>query len=94
MPAHPRVGQTFTQEYYPGHAEDRSTIKTLDAFVSTPVVTSSHALLAVEWTPLEPGVVEHKKHVAASGSSRSGPCGAGTTTRSWSRSGTADSHAR
>lgn len=67
MPAHPRVGQTFTQEYNPGHAEDRSTIKTLDAFVSTPVVTSSHAPLAVERTPLEPGVVEHKKCVRGIG---------------------------
>ena len=67
MPAHPRVGQTFTQEDYPGHAEDRFTIKSLDAFVTSSVVTSRHALLAEERTPLEPGVVEHKKYVRGIG---------------------------
>lgn len=63
MPAHPRVGQTFQQEDYPGHAEDRFTIKDLSAHVSVPVIESSHAMRTRETTPLEPGVVDHKFYV-------------------------------
>ena len=31
--------------------------------VTTPVLWSDHALLTKEWTPLEPGVVDHKYYV-------------------------------
>ena len=41
--------------------------ESLDAFVTSAVVTSRHALLAEERTPLEPGVVEHKKYVRGIG---------------------------
>ncbi len=67
MPAHPRVGQAFHQEDYPGHAEDRFVVKSLDASVSTPYVGSQHALLTAERSALEPGVVEHKRYVRGIG---------------------------
>jgi hypothetical protein len=67
MPAHPRVGTSYRQEDYPGHAEDQFTVKSLDAFVRTPVVTSRHALLTRETSPLEPGVVDHKWYVRGVG---------------------------
>jgi hypothetical protein len=67
MPAHPRVGQTFMQENYPGHAEDRFRILSLHAHVAVPVLTSDHALLTRETTPLEPGVVDHKYYVRSVG---------------------------
>jgi hypothetical protein len=70
MPAHPRVGQSFEQEDYPGRAEDRFTILDLDARVSVPVLASHHAMLTEETTPLEPGVVDHKFYVRDIGTVR------------------------
>lgn len=63
MPAHPRVGQSFKQEDYPGHAEDHFEVLDRTAHVSVPVIASDQALLTREWTPLEPGVVDHKFYV-------------------------------
>jgi hypothetical protein len=50
MPAHPRSGQTFRQEFYKGHAEDHFRV----------LGVSASTLLTQEWTPLEPGVLDHK----------------------------------
>jgi hypothetical protein len=58
MPAHPRVGQTFRQEYYRGHAEDHFRVVAL---------LGKNALLTKEWTPLEPDVVDHKLYVRGIG---------------------------
>src|ERR671934_236881 len=67
MPAHPRVGQSALQEYYKGHAEDHFRVVSLSARVRTPAASSSHALLTKEWTPLEPGVLDHKVYVRGIG---------------------------
>ena len=67
MPAHPRVGQSARQEYYKGHAEDHFRVLSLSAHVRTPAASSSHALLTKEWTPLEPGVIDHKYYVRGIG---------------------------
>jgi hypothetical protein len=67
MPAHPHVGQTGRQEYLRGHAEDHFRVKSLSARVHTPAASSSHALLTSEWTPLEPGVLDHKYYVRGIG---------------------------
>ena len=67
IPAHPKVGQTLRQEYYKGHAEDHFTVLTLDATVAVPYVSSMHALLTKEFTPLEPGVLDHKLYVRGIG---------------------------
>ena len=64
---HPHVGQSARQEYYKGHAEDHFQILSLHATVSVPYVTSHKALLTKEWTPLEPGVVDHKYYVRGIG---------------------------
>lgn len=50
MPAHPRVGQSFAQEHYRGHAEDRFRVLRL----------SGRTLLTEERTRLEPGVLDRK----------------------------------
>lgn len=60
IPAHPYRGQTGVQELYKGEAEDRFRVLSLSASVRTPAVISNFALLTREWTPLEPGVVDHK----------------------------------
>ena len=58
MPAHPRVGQTGQQEFYKGHAEDHFRVA---AFLGP------NALRTEEWTPLEPGVLDHKLYVRGVG---------------------------
>jgi hypothetical protein len=67
MPARPRAGQSFRQEIYKGHAEDRFRILSLAVSVHVPFVSSDKALLTKEWTPLEPGVVDHKYYVRGIG---------------------------
>lgn len=67
MPAQPKVGQSFSQEFYKGHAEDHFRVLSLGASVSVPYTTSKHALLTEEWTPLEPGVIDHKLYVRGIG---------------------------
>jgi hypothetical protein len=70
MPAHPRVGEVHEQEYYRGHAEDRFKILRFGVTVRTPAVSSRHAMLVRETTPLEPGVVDHKIYVRGFGTVR------------------------
>jgi hypothetical protein len=58
MPAHPRVGQTGQPEFYKGHAQDHFRVV---AFLGP------NALRTEEWTPLEPGVLDHKLYVRGLG---------------------------
>jgi hypothetical protein len=67
MVLHPKVGQSFRQEYYKGQAEDHFQVLNLSATVHTPAASSTHALLTKEWTPLEPGVIDHKLYVRGVG---------------------------
>jgi len=67
MPAHPRVGQSGRQEFYKGQAEDHFRIVGLHASVRVPYTSSHAALLTEEWTPLEPGVLDHKLYVRGVG---------------------------
>jgi len=57
MPAHPKVGASFRQEYYKGHAEDHFAVVSL----------ANGRLLTKEWTPLEPGTLDHKVYVRGTG---------------------------
>jgi hypothetical protein len=67
MPAHPKVGQSFRQEYYKGQAEDHFKILSLGTSVKVPYVSSHRALKTKEWTPLEPGVIDTKYYVRGIG---------------------------
>lgn len=67
MPAHPHPGQSGLQEFYKGHAQDHFRVLHLGAHVRTPGASSDAALLTREWTPLEPGVVDHKIYVRGIG---------------------------
>jgi hypothetical protein len=67
MPAHPRVGQRFRQEYYKGHPDDHFEVLSLAASVRSPAASSRRGLLTKEWTPLEPGVIDHKLYVRGIG---------------------------
>jgi len=67
MPADPHVGQSGRQEYYKGHADDHFRVLSLHAHVKVPGAASSRALLTEEWTPLEPGVLDHKLYIRGIG---------------------------
>jgi hypothetical protein len=67
MPARPLVGQSGRQEYYKGHAEDHFAVVSTNARVSVPFISSSRAVLTKEWTPLEPGTLDHKYYVRGIG---------------------------
>ena len=67
MTARPMVGQSRRQEYYKGQAEDHFSVLSLRAPVSVPYLRSSRALLTKEWTPLEPGTLDHKYYVRGIG---------------------------
>ena len=57
MPAHPKVGQSFRQEYLKGHAEDHFAV----------VRISNGSMLTKEWTPLEPDTLDHKLYKRGTG---------------------------
>jgi hypothetical protein len=63
MPARPRVGQSFRQEYYKGHAEDHFAVVDVSTSIVVPYTAAAHALLTKEWTPLEPDVLDHKYYI-------------------------------
>ena len=60
MPAHPRVGQSYRQEYYRGKAEDRGRVLSLDKRATVPFGTFNHLLETRDYTRLEPDATEHK----------------------------------
>jgi hypothetical protein len=67
MFTHPKPGQTARQEYYEGQAEDHFQVLRLGVSVRVPFIATKRALLTKEWTPLEPGVIDHKFYVRGIG---------------------------
>ena len=70
MPAHPKVGQTFQQEFYKGHAEDHFRIVDLRGSVKVPFRSFTNVMITRETTPLEPGVVDAKWYARGFGTVR------------------------
>jgi hypothetical protein len=73
MPADPKVGDSYRQEYYKGEAEDMAEVISLrgtglnDA-VSTPYGSfSEDVLVTKDWNPLEPEILEHKYYAPGVG---------------------------
>jgi hypothetical protein len=62
VPARPRVGMTYRQEHYAGHAEDRAAVLSLGEQVEVPYgfFRKGTVLMTREWNLLEPRVLEHK----------------------------------
>jgi hypothetical protein len=60
MPAHPAIGDSFRQEFLKGQAEDH--FRVIGLFGAP-----RNGLLTKEWTPLEPGVIDHKLYVRGIG---------------------------
>jgi len=67
MFAHPRPGLSARQEYLKGEAEDHFEVVSMRQTAVVPYGTFRGAMLTKEWTPLEPGVIDHKYYVRGIG---------------------------
>ncbi len=60
MPAKPRAGMRYRQEYYKGKAEDRGEIVATDAQAEVPFGHFRNVVMTKDTNPLEPKVLEFK----------------------------------
>jgi hypothetical protein len=67
MPAHPRPGMRYRQEFYSGHAEDRGEVLSTREMAETPAGRFKRALLTKDTSPLEPAVLEYKLYAPGVG---------------------------
>lgn len=71
MEAHPKRGDSYRQEYYPGHAQDEARVLGPGGRVEVPYRTFRRTLATIEKTPLEPGAREKKYYAAGIGEIKS-----------------------
>lgn len=67
MPAEPRPGLAYRQEYYAGEAEDRAKVLSLAEQAEVPFGHFSDVLLTKDLVPLEPNVLEYKLYAPGVG---------------------------
>jgi len=67
VPANPTPGTCYQQEYYEDEAEDQGKVLRLNAKVSVMDQDYENCLAMKEWTPLEPGNIEHKYYAPGVG---------------------------
>jgi hypothetical protein len=67
MLAHPTPGQTYREEYYVGHAEDRTRVLALDQQAEVPFGHFRNVILTEDYTPVEPNVLELKMYAPGIG---------------------------
>jgi hypothetical protein len=67
MPAAPRAGMRYRQEFDPGNAQDTAEVLSTHEMVQAPYGWFGHALLTRETTPLEPKVLEYKLYARGVG---------------------------
>ena len=60
VPAHPKPGLRYREEYYKGHAEDGAAVLTRHAHAKVPHGTYDNVLQTRNFSPIEPNVVEEK----------------------------------
>jgi hypothetical protein len=68
MPARPRPGLAYRQEYLKGEAQDRGRVLSVDSRARVPFGSFDHVLLTEDSTPLEPDATEHKYYARGVGS--------------------------
>jgi hypothetical protein len=71
MEAHPKRGDTYRQEYYPGHAEDQARVLGSGGPVKVRYRSFRHTLAAIERSHLEPRIRETKYYAAGVGEIKS-----------------------
>jgi hypothetical protein len=67
MLARPRPGRGYRQEHYPGEAEDRARVLSLDDQAEVPAGHYENVLMTKDWNPLEPRVLEYKLYAKGVG---------------------------
>jgi hypothetical protein len=67
LPAKPRVGMSYREEYSKGEAEDRSRVLALDEQAEVPAGHYSRVLMTEDFSPIEPKVSELKFYAKGSG---------------------------
>jgi hypothetical protein len=67
MPADPRPGTAYRQEYYEGEAEDEGEVVAVDERVTVPFGSFEDVVMTKDTTRLEPGVVEYKYYARGVG---------------------------
>jgi hypothetical protein len=67
MPGAPRAGESYRQEYYPGHAMDQARVVGVVGTAQVPAGTYTKPLVTAETSALEPGVVEQKTNARGIG---------------------------
>jgi hypothetical protein len=67
MPAAPKVGDAYRQEYYPGEAEDMMEIIEVGGHLAVTAGSFDDVVRTKDWSPLEPEVVEEKAYARGVG---------------------------
>jgi hypothetical protein len=67
MPAHPRPGNPYRQEYLPGHAEDMARVISVTEALTVPNGSYVEVVVTRDWSPLDPGVADHKHYAPGIG---------------------------
>ena len=67
MLADPQVGLSYRQEYYKGEAEDMAQVVSLNESAVVQYGSFQNLLMTSEWSPLDPGLVEHKYYAEGIG---------------------------
>jgi hypothetical protein len=67
MLASPQVGDTYRQEWYPGHAEDAAEVVSLNEEVTVPHGAFTNCLQTREFSTLDPELNEYKYYCTAVG---------------------------
>jgi hypothetical protein len=67
LPAHPKVGMSYREEYSKGEAEDQSRVLALDEQAEVPAGHYKKVLMTEDFSPIEPDVSELKFYAKGSG---------------------------
>jgi hypothetical protein len=67
MPADPSPGAPYRQEYLPGEAEDMARVLSIDESLQVPYGSYVQVVVTRDWSPLDPGVAEHKHYAPGIG---------------------------
>jgi hypothetical protein len=67
MPAQPKVGDKYRQEFYKGEAEDQAEVLSVAERATVPYGTFHGLVMTRDTTPLEPNLIEHKYYARGVG---------------------------
>ena len=57
------IGDKYYREFYPGEAEDMAEVLSADAFIDVPLGAFYHVVKTLDFSSLDPDLLEHKYYV-------------------------------